>query len=132
MSLRWRIDGRLVCAAKSEAEPDDTYIDDRLHYHLSLFGFIEPAPDEGATGLWRWREPRTPHWDMPRRRPLELVRMFFANLRPQQEVTIHEVAADVLAHRPGTATKEINNALGRMVRCGEAHRIGYGRYGPVR
>ncbi len=62
MSLRWRIDGRLLCAAKTEAEPDDTYIGDRLHYHLSQTGVIDPDEDEDATGLWSWREPRSPHW----------------------------------------------------------------------
>lgn len=35
MSIRWRIDGRLVCAAMNKAEEDDTYIDDRLHHQLS-------------------------------------------------------------------------------------------------
>lgn len=63
MSLRWRIDGRLICGAKSEPEPDDTYIDDRLHYHLSLTGVIEPDTDEPETGLWHWLPPRTPYWD---------------------------------------------------------------------
>lgn len=62
MSLRWRIDGRLLCAAKTEPELDDTYIDDRLHYHLSLTGVIEPAPDEAASGLWHWTPPRAPYW----------------------------------------------------------------------
>ncbi len=36
MAIRWRSDGRLLCAAKSEAKPGDTYIDDRLHYQLSV------------------------------------------------------------------------------------------------
>ena len=45
MSLRWRCDGTdktLVCGAKSNPRDSDTYIDDRLHYHLSLTGVIEP------------------------------------------------------------------------------------------
>jgi len=62
MSLRWRADGRLICGAKSAEWLGDTYIDDRLHYHLSLIGAIEPHDDEDATGLWRWRESREPYW----------------------------------------------------------------------
>jgi hypothetical protein len=55
MSLRWRKDGRLFCAAKCEAEPDDTYIDDRLHYKLSVeLHVIQPDPDEESNGLWYW------------------------------------------------------------------------------
>lgn len=30
MAIRWRKDGRLVCAALSEPEEGDTYIDERL------------------------------------------------------------------------------------------------------
>ena len=62
MSLRWRISGELLCGAKSEPMPDDTYIDDRLHYYLSLTGVIDPRADEAKTGFWDWREPRAPHW----------------------------------------------------------------------
>lgn len=58
MSLRWRADGRLLCGAKSEPEPDDTYIDDRLHYELSVIqGAVIPEADEAETGLWRWADP---------------------------------------------------------------------------
>lgn len=63
MSLRWRHDGRLLCGAKTEVEPDDTYIDDRLHYHLSLTGVIEPDKDEAGNGLWHWRPARPPYWE---------------------------------------------------------------------
>ena len=53
MSLRWRKDGRLLCGAKSEAEEGDTYIDDRLHYELSvLCDAVNPHEDEEETGLW--------------------------------------------------------------------------------
>lgn len=60
MSLRWRVDGLLVCAAKTEAAPGDTYIADELHYRLFLAGMIEPQSDEKTSGLWRWRETRDP------------------------------------------------------------------------
>ena len=36
MALRWRDNGRLVCAAKSNPQPNDTYISDRLQYRLSV------------------------------------------------------------------------------------------------
>lgn len=59
MSLRWRLDGRLLCAAKCEAEDGDCYIDDRLHYELSIErGVIYPDPSEDTTGLWHWRATR--------------------------------------------------------------------------
>ncbi len=63
MSLRWRYDGTLLCGAKSSAQDRDAYIDDRLHYHLSLTGAIEPAEDEATTGKWYWRPARPPYWD---------------------------------------------------------------------
>lgn len=59
MSLRWRLDGRLLCAAKCDPESGDTYIDDRLHYELSIErGVIYPDKTEDVTGLWHWRETR--------------------------------------------------------------------------
>ena len=55
MSLRWRADGRLLCAAKHQEEPNDTYIDDRLHYLLStIVRVLLPHVDEKETGEWRW------------------------------------------------------------------------------
>jgi hypothetical protein len=63
MSLRWRTDGRLLCGAKTKPELNDCYIDDRLHYHLSVTGVIDPDVNEKETGLWHWREPRMPHWE---------------------------------------------------------------------
>jgi len=57
MALRWRETGALVCAAKTEERAEDTYIDDRLHYHLSAcWGIIRPAPDEEETGHWYWAD----------------------------------------------------------------------------
>ena len=54
MSLRWR-GHNLICGAKSEEHLDDTYIDDRLHYHLSLIlRVIVPDENEETNGLWHW------------------------------------------------------------------------------
>lgn len=55
MSLRWRArGGDLLCGAKSEPEADDSYIDDNLHYQLSMTGAIAPEEDEPTSGRWRW------------------------------------------------------------------------------
>ena len=55
MSIRWRTTGELLCGAKSEPMEDDTYIDDRLHYELSVErGLLIPDDDEGVTGKWHW------------------------------------------------------------------------------
>ena len=55
MSIRWRLNGDMLCAAMTEAEPDDCYIDDRLHYRLSVeTQIILPALDEEQTGRWYW------------------------------------------------------------------------------
>ncbi len=55
MSLRWRKNGTLICGAKSEPEDNDCYIDDRLHYMLSVeLGVVVPDKNEEDTGLWYW------------------------------------------------------------------------------
>ena len=55
LSIRWRADGRLVCAAVSDAEEGDTYIDDRLHYALSVEARALIADiDHETNGLWHW------------------------------------------------------------------------------
>ena len=55
MSLRWRKNGRLICGAKCEWFPGDVYIDDRLHYMLSvILQVIEPDEHEDENGLWHW------------------------------------------------------------------------------
>lgn len=59
MSLRWRDYGRgeLICGAKSKELPNDSYIDDTLHYELSVIqGVVIPNDDEDETGLWHWKE----------------------------------------------------------------------------
>jgi hypothetical protein len=56
MSLRWRKNGDLICAAKSQAKNGDTYIDDRLHYQLAVMEkVVIPNDDEKKTGSWHWR-----------------------------------------------------------------------------
>ena len=55
MSLRWRASGELLCAAKCEPEEGDTYIDDRLHYQLSVISrAILPDVGEATNGRWHW------------------------------------------------------------------------------
>lgn len=55
MSIRWRADGRMLCAAKFPEEYGDTYIDDRLHYQLSVISKAIVADiDHEKNGLWHW------------------------------------------------------------------------------
>lgn len=55
MSLRWRTNGTLTCAAKCGAEKDDTYINDRLHYELAVIQkIVVPDINEETNGLWYW------------------------------------------------------------------------------
>ena len=55
MSIRWRKDGRLLCAAKSVKETGDTYLDDRLHYELAVQQkVLVPDVNEEDNGLWHW------------------------------------------------------------------------------
>lgn len=56
MSLRWRKNGDLLCAAKCAPEEGDTYINDRLHYQLAVVEEVIIAdPDEKITGKWQWK-----------------------------------------------------------------------------
>ena len=55
MSLRWRKTGEIVCGAKSEPQEGDTYINDRLHYELSVQQkIIVPDINEKENGFWYW------------------------------------------------------------------------------
>lgn len=55
MAIRWRKDGRLLCAAMTEPKEGDAYIDDRLHYQLSVVSRAIIADiDHEHTGLWYW------------------------------------------------------------------------------
>ena len=55
MAIRWRLSGELVCAATSDEQDGDTYIDDRLHYFLSvLCGVLIADIRHEENGLWHW------------------------------------------------------------------------------
>ena len=55
MSLRWRKNGDLLCGAKTLPDESDTYIDDRLHYQLSVeLKVVIPQEDEQRSGIWHW------------------------------------------------------------------------------
>jgi hypothetical protein len=57
MSLRIRKDGRILCAAIHPAEDGDTYIDDGLHYTMSVERKVigaEKHEDHMRSGQWWW------------------------------------------------------------------------------
>ena len=57
MALRIRKSGTIICAAMSEPKPNDTYINDYLHYEMSEVQKVivsEPMPKHKETGLWWW------------------------------------------------------------------------------
>jgi hypothetical protein len=55
MAMRWRKDGRLLCAAMTKPEEGDTYIDDGLHYQLSVISKAVIADvDHETNALWYW------------------------------------------------------------------------------
>jgi hypothetical protein len=57
MALRIRKDGRILCAAIHSAEDGDTYIDDELHYEMSVERKIlvaEPSDLHNQSGQWWW------------------------------------------------------------------------------
>lgn len=63
MALRIRADGTVLCAAMHPEQPGDTYLDDGLHYRLSVdFRVLVTEPMElpdgrghGVHGQWWWR-----------------------------------------------------------------------------
>lgn len=57
MALRIRKDGRVLCAALHEAEEGDMYVDDGLHYYLSVEQKVlvtEPHERHQHRGQWWW------------------------------------------------------------------------------
>ena len=57
MALRIRADGRVLCAAHHSAEPGDTYLDDAMHYFLSVEAHVlvtEPIERHRERGEWWW------------------------------------------------------------------------------
>lgn len=58
MAIRIRKDGRIFCAAMHPEEPGDTYIDDGLHYALSVENKVlvtEPMERHAVRGEWWWK-----------------------------------------------------------------------------
>lgn len=58
MALRIRKDGRVLCAAMHAEEPGDTYLDDGLHYKMSVMRKVlvtEPMSEHAKHGEWWWR-----------------------------------------------------------------------------
>jgi hypothetical protein len=57
MALRVRQDGRILCAAIHPKEDGDTYIDDGLHYQMSVIHKVlvtEPMEKHKDRGEWWW------------------------------------------------------------------------------
>jgi len=57
MAIRIRKNGRIFCAAMFPEEPGDTYINDQLHYHLSVEENVlvaEPHERHKISGEWWW------------------------------------------------------------------------------
>lgn len=57
MAVRIRKDGRVLCAAMFPAEPGDMYINDSLHYYLSVEVRVlvtEPHESHSRHGQWWW------------------------------------------------------------------------------
>lgn len=65
MAVRIRADRKtIVCAAKSNPEPHDCYVDDNVQYVLDVeMGVLECCgQDSRGADLWRFRKPpRHPH-----------------------------------------------------------------------
>ena len=58
MALRIRSNGLILCAALHDEMPGDTYIDDGVHYVLSVESKVlvtEPMPMHALRGQWWWR-----------------------------------------------------------------------------
>lgn len=56
MSIRWRATGEMLCAAKCKEMEGDTYIDDRLHYQLSVtLECIIADKNHARNNLWYWK-----------------------------------------------------------------------------
>lgn len=58
MAVRVRRNGRILCAAIHKAEEGDIYIDDAIHYYLSVevrMLITEPHELHQHRGEWWWR-----------------------------------------------------------------------------
>ena len=59
MAVRIRADGTIVCAAMHGPEEGDAYVDDGLHYHLSVelkTLVTERMERHKRNGLWWWKD----------------------------------------------------------------------------
>lgn len=56
MAVRIRKNGSIVCAAMHPVEPGDVYIDDPVHYQLSVIAHVLVTDKDhiGGHGLWWW------------------------------------------------------------------------------
>lgn len=55
MAIRIREDGTILCAAMTEKEEGDTYLNDDIHYYLSqLTKAIRPSKTHTKDALWFW------------------------------------------------------------------------------
>jgi hypothetical protein len=59
MAVRVRKDGRILCAAMHPAEPGDVYIDDGVHYQLSVIAEVLVTDEhhldkDGVKGHGQW------------------------------------------------------------------------------
>ncbi|MDV3508972.1 hypothetical protein CMU89_17030 [Elizabethkingia anophelis] len=55
MALRIRKTGEILCAAHTKQEEGDTYLDDNIHYFLSvLTGAIIASENHFEDNLWYW------------------------------------------------------------------------------
>ncbi len=52
MAVRVRANGNIFCAAHSEPQDGDIYIDDALHYQLSEIGLL--LTDNNHFEHWQW------------------------------------------------------------------------------
>tara|TARA_Y100000815_G_scaffold59143_3_gene47789 strand:+ start:2231 stop:2443 length:213 start_codon:yes stop_codon:yes gene_type:complete len=58
MAIRVRSDGTMLCAAMHPEMPGDTYVDDTLHYTMSVEHRVlvtEPHEKHRRRGEWWWR-----------------------------------------------------------------------------
>lgn len=64
MAARWRNwgAGPLVCAAMTEPETEDIYLDDTTHHALITRGLIYADRDHEKNALWHWIAHITPAW----------------------------------------------------------------------
>lgn len=64
MALRMRLDGRIFCAAINKEKDGDVYIDDDLHYEMSVIKkvlvttFNEYHIKNGGEWWWKGRQPK--------------------------------------------------------------------------